>query len=122
MRSVVAAAALAGGYRRSCQCDPAVQSKNPHRVLIVGAGITGSLTASLIRRRWPVGEHTQPLDLHVWERASYPAGRFGAVAKHGEAVADLGAQVLSAVDPNDERAREGHGITKKVLRFFFFST
>lgn len=30
-----------------------------------------------------------------------------------------GAQVLSIVDPFDERAREGHGITKKVLRLAY---
>ena len=38
------------------------------------------------------------------------------MATHNGAIADLGAQVLSTVDPNDERAREGHGITKNVLQ------
>lgn len=103
--------------RRVVSCENEQKaSAPPHRVLIIGGGLTGSLTAALIRRRWPAGASEQPLDLHVWERASYAAGRFGATAAHGKAVADLGAQVLSTVDPNDERVRAGHGITKHVSR------
>ena len=89
----------------------------PFRVLVVGGGLTGSVTAALLRRRWK--DRARELEIHVWERATYPAGRFGAVAKHGEATADLGAQVLSVVNPFDERAREGHGITMDALRQAF---
>ena len=107
------ASCAAGAYSYCASHREAPQKVKPFRVLIVGAGLTGSLTAALIRRRWC---SERPLDIHVWERASYPAGRFGAVATHNGAIADLGAQVLSTVDPNDERAREGHGITKNVLQ------
>ena len=57
------------------------------------------------------GAAGRPLRLTVWERATYPSGRFGATAAHGAAVADLGSQVLSTVDPRDERAQPGHGIS-----------
>jgi len=59
------------------------------------------------------------------ERASlYPAGRCGACAtfnaKEGSSIiiiADLGAQVLSTVNPdNDVRALEGHGVTPSNVR------
>jgi len=76
------------------------------RVLVVGAGLTGCLTAHFLRRQRP------DVEIHVWERATYPAGRFGAATRHGGVVSDLGAQVLSTVSPNDERARPGHGITR----------
>ena len=117
LAAVAATASCAAGAYGYCASHCEVpQTTKPYRVLIVGAGLTGSLTAALIRRRWC---SERPLDIHVWERASYPAGRFGAVAIHNGAIADLGAQVLSTVDPNDERAREGHGITRKVLQLAY---
>ena len=86
------------------------------RVLIVGAGLTGALTAALLRRRWQQRFEKQPavtpeLELSVWERASYPAGRFGAVLEHGEHVVDMGAQVLTVADARHHNASHGgHGI------------
>lgn len=89
----------------------------PRRILIVGSGLTGCLTAALLRRKWP--ENCPPPHLTVWERASYPAGRFGAKASmNGHHVADMGAQVLSIVDEDDEHAhtgKGGHGITLDAL-------
>jgi len=92
------------------------------RVLIVGAGLTGCLTAFFLRQLRP------DVDIHLWERASYPSGRFGAVVRLGKegeggddgegdacVVADMGAQVLSCVDPRDERAQPSSGITRDAL-------
>ena len=114
--AAVAAVSMAAGGYSVCVSHCKAPQQKPYRVLIVGAGLTGSLTATLIRRRW---SSDRPLEIHVWERASYPAGRFGAVATHEGAIADLGAQVLSTVDPNDERAAEGHGVTTNVLRLAY---
>ena len=114
--AAVAAVSMAAGGCSFCVSHCEAPQQKPYRVLIVGAGLTGSLTAALIRRRW---SSDRPLEIHVWERASYPAGRFGAVATHEGAIADLGAQVLSTVDPNDERAVGGHGVTTNVLRLAY---
>ena len=95
-------------------------SRRPFRVLIVGSGLTGSLTALRIRQRLhgnqtSATDHpaTRPrdVDLTVAERATYPAGRFGAAATHRDCVADIGAQVLSTINPKDYRALGGHGVT-----------
>lgn len=99
----------------STRCEGAEKSAE-YRVLVVGAGLTGSAAAALIRREWPT---TSPrLHLTVWERASYPAGRFGAAAFHGADVADMGAQVLSIIDTDEEHAHAGeggHGITLDAI-------
>ena len=88
LAAVAATASCAAGAYGYCasHCE-APQTTKPYRVLIVGAGLTGSLTAALIRRRWC---SERPLDIHVWERASYPAGRFGAVAIHNGGNGQLG--------------------------------
>ena len=85
---------------------------------MVGAGLTGCLTAALLRRNWPVSEHEPTLNLTIWERATYPAGRFGAVLHYNESVSDIGAQVLSVVDPDEEHIHVmdgGHGIGRAAL-------
>ena len=102
-----AAAALATYAARG---DSNMDGKQPFRVLVVGAGLGGCLAAKELRRRFG-----DAAELHVWERATYTAGRFGAVAKAGELRVDLGAQVLSVVDPGDPRALPGHGITRDAL-------
>ena len=101
------AAALATYAARG---DSNMDGKQPYRVLVVGAGLGGCLAAKELRRRFG-----DAAELHVWERATYTAGRFGAVAKAGELRVDLGAQVLSVVDPGDPRALPGHGITRDAL-------
>lgn len=103
---------------RGAQADAA----EPFQVLIVGAGLTGSLTAALLRRRWQMksSEDTcvRPLTISVWERAWYPAGRFGASASFPGCgrPADLGSQVLSVADPDNENTGGGHGISRADVR------
>ena len=43
---------------------------SPHRLLIVGAGLTGSVTASLLRRKFPKGA----LNITFWEEISRSRG------------------------------------------------
>ncbi|KAK3248751.1 hypothetical protein CYMTET_41792 [Cymbomonas tetramitiformis] len=94
------------------------REEKAHRVLVVGAGLTGTLTAAQLRKEWP--SSLPPLHLTVWERATYPAGRFGAAAVHGGALADMGAQVLSIVDVDDDHrdaGNGGHGIPLRAIDF-----
>ena len=44
--------------------------EQPYRVLVVGAGLGGCLAAKELRRRFG-----DAAELHVWERATYTAGR-----------------------------------------------
>jgi len=88
------------------------------RVLIVGGGLTGCLTAVHLRQEWDRLHHGSGnnLELHLWERASYPAGRFGGVTHiNGEGRADMGAQCVSLMNPNDHRAVEGMGVTREDI-------
>ena len=52
-------------------------STDEFRVLVVGGGLGGCLCAKELRRRCDASG--TKLVLHVWERASYCAGRFGAL-------------------------------------------
>ena len=47
------------------------------RVLIVGAGLTGCLTAYLLKKK--CGDS---IDLHILERSPYPSGRFGSGVRY----------------------------------------
>ena len=47
------------------------------RVLIVGAGLTGCLTAYLLKEKCGT-----LIDLHILERSPYPSGRFGAGVRY----------------------------------------
>jgi len=64
----------------------------PGRVLIVGAGLTGSLTACLLRRKF------QNLDITIWEKSRGVGGRMTTARSHGDPTcrADTGAQYISA--------------------------
>lgn len=70
----------------STDCRPATRARGQRamaRVLIVGAGLTGSLCAALLRR-----EASSPLRLTVWDKAedsggSFPDGRQGNEAGGG---------------------------------------
>ncbi|CAE7214345.1 RNLS [Symbiodinium sp. CCMP2592] len=88
--------------RATCDCEESERQ----RVLVVGAGLTGCLVSNLLRRQGPPG-----LEIEVWERATYPSGRFGATFSFEKKPlrnggrsdgtgnwVDLGAQVLSAVE------------------------
>jgi len=102
-----------------CCCEPLSTPWKTKNVLIVGCGITGSLTARQLHQHFN-NINNQILKIDIFERASYPAGRFGARAiyKDGStaAIADVGAQVLSTVNADDFRALGGHGVTKENLR------
>lgn len=62
------------------------------RVLIVGAGLTGSLTASLLRRKF------QNIDLTVWEKSRGAGGRMttSRCPDDPKCTVDTGAQYISA--------------------------
>ncbi|XP_015276109.1 PREDICTED: renalase-like [Gekko japonicus] len=63
------------------------------RVLIVGAGLTGSLCAALLRRALP----QRPLQIVVWEKARGAGGRMSTSrsAHDPRCTADLGAQYIT---------------------------
>lgn len=67
---------------------------SPHRLLIVGAGFTGSVTASLLRRKFP----KDVLNITVWEKSRGAGGRMTTNRNPSDprCTADLGAQYVSA--------------------------
>uniref|UniRef100_A0A7S2MSK2 Amine oxidase domain-containing protein n=1 Tax=Helicotheca tamesis TaxID=374047 RepID=A0A7S2MSK2_9STRA len=116
---------LVAGAHVKCENGKQIINQNngrKFRILVVGSGLTGCLTTLRIRQRLKcshVINHHQKnqVDLHVVERASYPAGRFGAMAKcQSTIIADIGAQVLSTLNPNDCRARGGHGVSMEDIQ------
>uniref|UniRef100_A0A2K5QH95 Amine oxidase domain-containing protein n=2 Tax=Cebus imitator TaxID=2715852 RepID=A0A2K5QH95_CEBIM len=62
------------------------------RVLVVGAGLTGSLCAALLRR-----QTTGPLYLAVWDKAEDSGGRMTTASSphNPQCTADLGAQYIT---------------------------
>lgn len=68
----------------------------PHRLLIVGAGLTGSVSAALLRRKFP----KELLDITVWEKSQGAGGRMNTNRFPGDSKGlssvDLGAQYISA--------------------------
>ena len=123
---------------QSDRCNTTLQSAKEEgdttravfRVLVVGSGLTGSLACWKIRQNWNANASSSfantshrvrhrrlpSLELEVAERATYPAGRFGAQAEYEGLVANLGAQVLSTVNPSDYRALGGHGVRVEDIR------
>ena len=104
-----------------CHCEsnnstaaPAPANQDPYRVLVVGSGLTGCLTALRIRQR--ANDRGKPVDITMVERATYPAGRFAATATYQGCIADIGAQVLSTINPLDHRALGGHGVEVKDIK------
>ena len=58
------------------------------------------------------------MEIEVWERASYPSGRFGAGLEHHGRWLDLGAQVLSAIEVDSghpNAGADGHNLQKRDL-------
>ena len=130
MRISFAAAAAGMGRTKPVACDEPGTMKRvrsvgdlprpkppppPIRVAIVGGGLTGCLTACLLRRKLNDeqtaasanhGTDPRPVEITVFERSSYPSGRFGAgiarSAYMGKNTSarwnDLGSQVLSVVN------------------------
>jgi renalase len=74
-------------------------------VLIVGAGLTGSLTASLLRRKF------QNIDLTVWEKSRGAGGRMttSRCPDDPKCTADTGAQYISAT-PSYFKSHERYSI------------
>lgn len=68
--------------------------QSPHRLLIVGAGLTGSVSASLLRRKFP----KEALNITVWEKSRGAGGRMTTNRDPSDSrcSADLGAQYVSA--------------------------
>lgn len=67
---------------------------SPHRLLIVGAGLTGSVTACLLRRKFP----KNVLNITVWEKSRGAGGRMTTNRNPSDSrcTVDLGAQYVSA--------------------------
>ena len=99
-----------------CYCSGkwslAQDEQKRYRVLIVGGGLTGTLVGLRLKQ---LGIRDE-IELTLVERATYSGGRFGAGVSFMGSHADLGAQVLSCVDPSDARANPGHGISLSDLR------
>lgn len=64
------------------------------RVLVIGAGLTGSLVAHLLERELPAGA----VELHVWDKARGVGGRTSVRRSDTGGQTDLGAQYLTEVD------------------------
>ena len=64
---------------------------HPFRLLIVGAGLTGSVTAALIKRHVPTN-----VDINVWEKSRGVGGRLATNrSQDGLSSVDLGAQYIT---------------------------
>ena len=76
---------------------------SPHRLLIVGAGLTGSVTASLLRRKFP----KDALNITFWEKSRGAGGRMNTnrSASDSRCTVDLGAQYVTAT-PDYYRSHE----------------
>ncbi|XP_076981457.1 renalase isoform X2 [Tamandua tetradactyla] len=87
------------------------------RVLIVGAGLTGSLCAALLRRA-----ASRPLHLTVWDKAEDPGGRMPTISctHNPQCTADLGAQYITCAPYYAKKHRSfydellAHGILKPL--------
>lgn len=115
-----AAAATLAFWNNGTTLDHHNETTNEKSVLIIGCGLTGALTAQRLLHQY--NKEKQPSDksklevkIEIVERATYSAGRFGARSIYQGAMADLGAQVLSTVHPDDPRARGGQNITRDNL-------
>jgi len=66
------------------------------KVLVVGTGLTGAVTASLLREKLP--NSTQ---IHVWDKSRGAGGRMGTSrGPKGKTTVDLGAQYISSTPEN----------------------
>ncbi|XP_008590806.1 PREDICTED: renalase-like isoform X1 [Galeopterus variegatus] len=87
------------------------------RVLIVGAGLTGSLCAALLRK-----ETSGPLQLAVWDKAGDSGGRMITVSSphNPQCAADLGAQYITCTPHYAKKHQSfyeellAHGILKPL--------
>ena len=85
---------------RTCQVYRSVDhlpNMEGKRVLIVGAGLTGAMTAAFLRKS------SLPLTLTVWDKANGAGGRMSTHRdpSNPNLSADMGAQYISKTRPND---------------------
>ena len=67
-------------------------SVKPFKLLIVGAGLTASVTSALIRQHLP----RESIEVHVWEKSRGIGGRMNTNrSPDGKASVDLGAQYIT---------------------------
>lgn len=87
------------------------------RVLIVGAGLTGSLCAALLRR-----ETARPLHLTVWDKAGHSGGRMITASSphNSQCTVDLGAQYITCTSHHAKKHQSfydellAHGVLKPL--------
>lgn len=89
---------------------------SPHRLLIVGAGLTGSVTASLLRRKFP----KDVLSITVWEKSRGAGGRMTTNRSPSDprCTADLGAQYISATSAYAKSHERQVGISIRVTSLY----
>lgn len=77
---------------------------SPHRLLIVGAGLTGCATASLLRKKFS----KDALNITVWEKSRGAGGRMNTHRRESDsrATVDLGAQYISVSSADYARSHE----------------
>jgi predicted NAD/FAD-dependent oxidoreductase len=67
-------------------------SLKPYRLLIVGAGLTASVTSALIKQHLP----NESVEVHIWEKSRGIGGRMNTTrSPDGQASVDLGAQYIT---------------------------
>ncbi|KAJ1618468.1 hypothetical protein T492DRAFT_1092239 [Pavlovales sp. CCMP2436] len=76
------------------------------RVLIIGAGLTGSLIARMLQ----AGAAGYPVEIHVWEKGRGIGGRFSVTRSDTGGQADTGAQYITEVEgiAGEHRALYNH--------------
>ena len=75
----------------------------PYRMLIVGAGLTASVTSALIKQHLP----NQSVEVHVWEKSRGIGGRMNTNrSPDGQATVDLGAQYITKTGKYAEKHKK----------------
>ena len=78
-------------------------SLTPYRMLIVGAGLTASVTSALIKQQLP----SESVEVHVWEKSRGIGGRMNTNrSPDGQATVDLGAQYITKTDKYAEKHKK----------------
>ena len=78
-------------------------SVKPFKLLIVGGGLTASVTSTLIRQHLP----SKSIEVHVWEKSRGIGGRMNTNrSRDGKASVDLGAQYITKSSQYAERHKK----------------
>ena len=78
-------------------------------LLVVGAGLTGSLTASLLSKAHTSGNGSTPVDIEIWEKARGAGGRMSThwyPAEEPTHHVDMGAQYISRFQNEVDRGEK----------------